>query len=184
MLQNKIIIPVEDNLFLRNFELEDAQKIFALVDESREFLQKYASAEQTLNDVEQMIRRACHRHRQDGFGFSTGLWFNETLLGSFSFNRIRWNTKRAEIGFWLGKPYSGKGYASKALRAVLQYGFINLDLNRVEATTAIENLRSIRLLEKAGFQKEGILRQTLSLDGKWADECILGLLKKEWKQSP
>jgi len=70
----------------------------------------------------------------------------------------------------------------EAVRTLINYGFQQLNLNRIEATTDSENTRSIRLLERLGFLKEGRLRQKYFYKGKHHDELVFSLLKKDWEK--
>ena len=87
--------------------------------------------------------------------------------------------KRAEIGYDLMKEYWGNGYITEAVKTLLDYGFNELDLVRIEATVDSENGASIRVLEKNGFQHEGIRRKRFHYNGKWHDEELYAKLKTD-----
>ena len=86
----------------------------------------------------------------------------------------------AEIGYDLWPDYWGQGLMPEALRALLRHGFHTLGMHRVQATTHTENRRSQRVLEKLGFQREGILRDYYCRDGIYNDQVQFSLLKREW----
>jgi ribosomal-protein-alanine N-acetyltransferase len=88
--------------------------------------------------------------------------------------------QRAEIGYDLEKASWKQGIMTEALRAMLQYGFGQMGLNRVEALVYVENEASIHLLERLGFQKEGLLRQYFRRGDTHYDHWLLSLLKAEW----
>jgi len=83
---------------------------------------------------------------------------------------------RAEIGYWLGASYRGRGLMVHALRSYARYGFARLGLSRLYATTFVHNRASQRALEKAGFQREGCLRGYHLKEGQLIDCAIFGLL--------
>ena len=87
--------------------------------------------------------------------------------------------ERAEIGYWIGVPYWGRGYASEAARAVVDYGFRELGLNRVYATVFAGNTASRRVAEKAGMRYEGCMRQHVSKWGKFLDVEVYGVVKAD-----
>ena len=87
---------------------------------------------------------------------------------------------RAEVGYDLEKNSWRQGIMTEALRVMLQYGFDHMDLNRVEALVYQENDASVRLLERLGFQKEGLLRQSFRQGDTYYDHWLLSLLKMEW----
>lgn len=78
--------------------------------------------------------------------------------------------KSAEIGYWVGEPFWGKGVASKAVGLALQYGFETLRLQRIFSGVFEYNLASMKVLEKNGFQKEGILKSAVLKNGKFHNE--------------
>ena len=113
------------------------------------------------------------------------LIFNSTdkdLLGGVNVGNVRRGVAQsANIGYWIGKKYSRKGYMYEALRVLIPSLFVDLRLNRVEATILEENIASQKLLKKLGFKKEGKLRNYLKINGSWRDHVIYGLLQNDFK---
>ena len=103
------------------------------------------------------------------------------LIGTCGYHR--WNRRffRAEIGYDLSPTCWGQGYMTEALCAVIQNGFGRMGLNRIEALVYTENVRSIGLLQKLGFHKEGLLRDYFYRDGQFYDHHLLALLRREWR---
>ena len=85
--------------------------------------------------------------------------------------------RSAEIGYWLGEPFWGRGIASEALRAVTEYAFATFDIIRLEAGVFSWNPASARVLEKAGYTLEGRARQAVVKDGRVGDRLLYGLLR-------
>ena len=85
--------------------------------------------------------------------------------------------KKGEISYSLHPDYWGKGYATAAVKKLLDYAFNSLDLHRVEAGVAVENIKSIRVLEKAGMQLEGCHRKILPLKTGWSDNFSYAILR-------
>jgi RimJ/RimL family protein N-acetyltransferase len=85
-------------------------------------------------------------------------------------------TGSAEIGYWLGRRFWGRGVATAAVRAVLTYAFDTLGLRRIEARVFAWNPASAHILEKAGFRQEGRLRDAIVKDGERTDLLLFGLL--------
>lgn len=77
--------------------------------------------------------------------------------------------KNAEIGYWLGEAHWSKGIISSAITEIIEYTFKNYDVHRIYAGVFEYNLASMRVLEKAGFHKEAILKQSLFKEGKLYD---------------
>jgi ribosomal-protein-alanine N-acetyltransferase len=103
------------------------------------------------------------------------------LIGTCALWRIDTQSRRAEIGYMLRTRSWGHGYMHEALCALLDYGFTELELNRVEADTDPRNERSTRLLERLGFCREGLFRERCIVDGEISDAAMHGLLRREWK---
>ena len=87
----------------------------------------------------------------------------------------------AELGYWLGKAFWGRGIATAAAKAVTTYGFRDLGLLRIDALVLTENTASIRVLEKAGFRREGLLRQVELKQGVPMDHYLYAILREEWQ---
>jgi ribosomal-protein-alanine N-acetyltransferase len=89
--------------------------------------------------------------------------------------------RRAEVGYGIARVIWEQGIGSEAVRAVLQYGFEQLKLNRIYAGTIADNHGSVRLLEKLGFVREGTRRQhSLEDDGRFHDSAMYGLIRSDW----
>ena len=90
---------------------------------------------------------------------------------------------QAEIGYWFGREYWGNGFCTEAVVAVLGYGFEKLGLHRIFAQHIARNRASARVLEKAGFSKEGVLRQHARKWGVFEDVVCYGMLSKDPRPS-
>lgn len=101
-------------------------------------------------------------------GFAVTLKDGGTLVGCIGIH-VQPDHDRAEIGYWIGVPFWGKGYATEAVRAVIAHGFDTLGLNRIYAEVFTRNPASARVLEKAGMQREGTLRQAVKKWGEYVD---------------
>ena len=92
-----------------------------------------------------------------------------------------WEASREwEIGWHFLPEYWGKGFATEAAKAVLQYAFANFRINRIMACPNAENIRSIALCERIGMVREGCVREVRLLNGVYCDEVIFGILKREF----
>ena len=87
----------------------------------------------------------------------------------------------AEIGYWIGEQYWGRGIAAEAVRLVSEYAFGECGLLRLYALPFADNLRSMRVLEKAGYQKEAIMRSSSVKFGKPRDQALFALINPDWR---
>jgi RimJ/RimL family protein N-acetyltransferase len=97
-------------------------------------------------------------------------------IGHFLFGNL------LEIFYSLLPSERKKGYCSEAVRIMVDYLFLSRELVRIQATTDVNNLASQRVLEKAGFKKEGTIRRSAFIRGKWRDGCLFSILREEWKE--
>ncbi|WP_087018609.1 GNAT family N-acetyltransferase [Thaumasiovibrio subtropicus] len=106
---------------------------------------------------------------------------NGRLIGHLLFHP--WFVKETyELGWVIAPKYQGKGYASEAARAAMDYGFSEMRLHRIIATAQPENPASWRVMEKIGMRKEAHSKQCLPQpDGTWWDEVFYALLREEWQ---
>lgn len=88
--------------------------------------------------------------------------------------------ERAELGYWIDPAFWNRGYASEAALAVVDFGFRQLGLNRIMAEYMLHNRASGRVLAKAGFQLEGLLRQHARKWGRFYDVAVLGIVRDQW----
>jgi [ribosomal protein S5]-alanine N-acetyltransferase len=103
-----------------------------------------------------------------------------SLIGAMGLRDIDTEHSLAEMGFWIGLDWWGQGYATEAGRAVLQFGFEQLNLNRVHAHHMVRNPASGRVLEKIGMRQEGLLRQRVKKWGVFEDVVLMATLRSEW----
>lgn len=90
--------------------------------------------------------------------------------------------KLLEIGYTLIPSERNKGYCTEALKIIVDFIFLSKEVERIQATTDIENIASQKVLEKSGFTKEGIVRKMLFSKGKFADSALYSILREEWKE--
>lgn len=88
----------------------------------------------------------------------------EEAIGMISIHDVNTLHRHGELGFWLSKKHWGKGYAAEAAQIVIKYAFKELGLLRIQSYTSIENTACIRVLEKLGMQREGVLRKYMYIN--------------------
>lgn len=106
------------------------------------------------------------------------------MIGTCALLRMDLSNRRAEVGYLLHRAFWRKGIMSEALQRVIQYAFEELKLHRLEADTDPDNLSSIKLLERFGFQREGLFKDRWIVGGKWSDSLMLGLISQLDPENP
>jgi len=116
-----------------------------------------------------------------GYHFCVHLETGNRVVGAVALSDINRESSQAELGFWIGKDYRGKGYAKEAIKLAIGLAFGKFLLNRVYVYVLVSNEVSIHLLSSLGFIKEGLLRENTQRDGKFYDTLIFSLLKRDYK---
>jgi ribosomal-protein-alanine N-acetyltransferase len=106
---------------------------------------------------------------------------NTQLIGIIGHYRIQTENYRAEIGYMILPQYHGKGIAAEAIKAVVEYGFEEMQLHSIEAIIDPENQASEKVLLKSGFVKEAHIKENEYYNGKFIDTVIYSLLRKNFK---
>lgn len=112
--------------------------------------------------------------------FALGLRAQAALIGAIGLSNVDSEHYQAELGYWIGLPWWGRGYASEAAGYTLAFGFETLGLNRIYAHHMVRNPVSGHILRKIGMRGEGVLRQRVRKWGKFEDVALLSILKSEW----
>lgn len=102
------------------------------------------------------------------------------LLGGITLSNIRRGASQsAQVGYWLGTPHCGQGYMTDALVTLMRFAFGSLRLHRLEAASIAGNQRSIALLTRCGFRREGTAREHLEIDGRRQDHELFACLSSD-----
>jgi [ribosomal protein S5]-alanine N-acetyltransferase len=132
----------------------------------------------TKDDAERWIEFVKH----DKFNFAFAIANEVELIGGIgAIPNQDVNRFTAEIGYWLAEPFWNKGIISKAVIAFCKYLFTNYNFNHLTASIYQGNDASVRVVQKAGFVLEGVLRKNVFKENKFLDQYIYGLLKEEFK---
>jgi [ribosomal protein S5]-alanine N-acetyltransferase len=171
-----------DRLLLRPLRALDAPDLFAIFSDT--LATRYLSRPPwpTIDKAHELIA-------QDLEAMVTGKYLRlgiegtaaPKLIGECSLFHLVEQCRRAEIGYILDPGEWGQGYMNEALSALLDFGFSELSLNRVEADIDPRNEASARSLERLGFTKEGYLRERWIVSDEVSDSSLYGLLFREWR---
>ncbi|CAB4326305.1 MULTISPECIES: GNAT family protein [unclassified Brucella] len=172
-------------IYLRDPVMSDYTSWASLREQSRAFLTPWEPTWPD-DDLTRSAFRYRIRHYQDESSAGTGYPFfifrnsDNRIVGGITIGNIhRGVGQNGVVGYWSGAPFAGKGYMTEALSLVIPFAFDQLRLHRLEAACIPHNVRSIRLLEKAGFQREGLLRSYLKINGFWQDHLLLALIESD-----
>lgn len=170
-----------ERLLLRQFELSDANVVQRLAGE-RDIADTTLSIPHPYKDgmAEEWI--STHRpkfERGELLNFAVVLLTSGELIGAIGLV-IAPQFERAELGYWIGRPYWKNGYCTEASRAMLQYGFRTLKLNRIHACHLSRNPESGRVMQKIGMTHEGRAPQHTKKWDQFEDLEHYGILREQW----
>ncbi len=174
-----------DGLYLRPAVAADFPAWAQLRAESRAFLTPWEPTWPDDDLTRAAFRRRVRRQfediaRDESFAFLIFEMGSDALLGGLTIGGVRRGVAQAAtLGYWMGERYAGKGRMTRAVAAATRYGFSTLRLHRIEAACLPENIASMTLLERNGFQREGLARAYLRIDGAWRDHVLYALLERE-----
>lgn len=160
---------------IRSYEPEDGLDLVRFADNPRiaEHLRERFPHPYTHEDAGEWLDAALHQDPETHFALAT----EEELFGTIGL-RLGEDVYRhsAEIGYWLGEPYWGRGIATRAVQRLVEWGFENFGLLRVHAYVFSENPGSMRVLEKAGFEREARMRRAVVKNGRVMDQMLYARL--------
>jgi ribosomal-protein-alanine N-acetyltransferase len=168
---------------LRSLTEDDVPDLFALFSDAEVMRYWDSPPLQSVGDAAALLKEICE-------GFETRRLFqwgiadlaSERAIGTCTIWRVDRAHKRAEIGFALARSHWGMGLAAEALAALIAFAFEPLGLHRLEADVDPRTERSLRVLERHGFKREGYLRERYHVGGEIQDAIVLGLLESDWRK--
>ncbi|HTW20617.1 MAG TPA: GNAT family N-acetyltransferase [Mycobacteriales bacterium] len=171
-------------LRLRPFADDDAEALFALQSNAR-VLRYWDAPPWTERARAERFIANCWQQAAEGTAARLAMdrESDGTFIGWCSLTKWNPEYRSASLGYCLDEPAWGQGFATEAARALLQWAFDTLDLNRVQAETDTRNLASARVLEKLGFVREGTLREDCIVSGEVSDSWVFGLLRRDWAET-
>jgi RimJ/RimL family protein N-acetyltransferase len=177
------MILTTDRLRLREYISDDWHAVLAYQSDPR-YLRYYPWTQRTAEDVQAFVQRFIDwqdEKPRTRFQFAITLRAGGWLIGSCGIRKETATAQQADLGYEIAPSHWGHGYATEAARAVLAFGFDELELHRIQAFCLAENAASARVLEKLRMQQEGRLRENRWMKGRWWDSLVYGILQDEWK---
>lgn len=177
-----IYTPIEtDRLILRDFnesDLDSVYKYLSDVDVCKYMVFDALNMEQSNEYLSFFIKIQSDQPRKY-IKFAIIQKDSDELIGECGINIPDMEHEKGEIVYRLNKDHWGNGYATEAIKAIIEFGFGSLNLHRIEAWCDIRNKGSINVLEKAGMIREGCLREHMKIKGVWRSSYLYSCLKKE-----
>ncbi|MDR6843626.1 GNAT family protein [Flavobacterium granuli] len=176
-----MIITIDNTLKLELITENHAQTIFEIVDANRAHLRPwlpFVDRMQTVEFANNFVKGAMQRNK-DGNEYAFVIIENKKVIGRIGVYKIDNQNKIGEIGYWIIEGLQGKGIVTKSCKAIIDFCFSDLQLNRIEIKCGTENFKSKSIPEKLNFTKEGVIRQGELLYDTFIDLNLYSLLKSE-----
>lgn len=189
---------VGERVVLRPLCEADAQSLFELIEESRDFLSEHLPWPEECSSVEDVCARieSWDMQAQMANGACWGIFEKseacadlarksfddalcEKIAGCIMFGWVQWKHRSATVSYWLGEKFCGRGLATEALLLAASEAFA-MGLNRLELTASVHNPKSAAVARRAGFQEEGVCREYERLHGKFEDHVRFSLLARDF----
>jgi ribosomal-protein-serine acetyltransferase len=175
---------VDEEIELRLPEERSAEEAAALVRQNLKHLSewmKWPHDNFSVEDALDFVRRN-RRDFAENKGYGVHIIYRGRHAGNVGYNKLDWENRSTEIGYWLAAPFQGKGIMTRATRALVGYAFGELGLNRVGIRCAVGNAKSRAVPERLGFRQEGVLRQAELLHDRFLDLVVYAMLAEEWRE--
>ena len=182
---NKFFIPFPkletERLILRQVDDEDVEQLYEMLSDIEVAKFDYFYPVTSKVEVMKFIERY-NKELEENEEITWGIILKETnnLIGTCCLGDFDEGARRAEVGYDITQREWGKGYATEALEAVINFGFSIMNLNRIEATITLGNNASVRVLTKLNFTQEGIVRERDLIKGKLEDGVIMSILSRDY----
>jgi ribosomal-protein-alanine N-acetyltransferase len=173
--------------YLRLLEEKDVPTLLKLYVDNAAFLKPWEPARSpnfyTPEGIGHIIQADQDAARTDeAYAFGLFLTGNDQLIGRYRLSWImRGFAETCNLGYFLAETYNGRGYSTGAVKRLLQFAFEELGLHRVAAATMLKNVGSQRVLEKAGFHREGLALRYLKMNDHWEDHYLFAITREEWE---
>jgi aminoglycoside 6'-N-acetyltransferase len=175
---------ITDRLLLRRFRLTDLPAFTAYRSDPEVARYQGWEAPYPLERARRMLAELNRQHPDtpgEWFQFAVALRDTDELIGDCGVHVPAEEPRQAELGFTFAATRQGRGYATEAVRRLLEYLFVDRDKHRVFASCDDRNLRSAALLRRVGMRREGLRLQSTWCKGEWTNDELFALLRDEWR---
>jgi len=179
-----MILQVDENIRLELTDPKHASALIEVVDANREHLSEFLPWVPFMKTVDDMTSYTnnCVALYQQEKEVSFVIFLNDRVVGRIGLHHMNMPNRSAAIGYWLAKEATGTGVMRKSCVAIIDFGFTEVGLNRIEIKAATQNVKSQAIPEKLGFIKEGVLRQAEWVGTRPLDIVLYAMLQSEWAQ--
>ncbi|RRK10783.1 N-acetyltransferase [Lactiplantibacillus garii] len=175
---------IDKHISLKPTEVADAEPLFDLVDQNRKHLKPWmpwVDATATVQDerhfIEGMLTKQAH-----GDVFIATIVVDGEVAGMIDIHNIDAVSHHGEIGYWLGRAFTGHGVMTKSLERLEEIAFTELDLHKVQLNADVANQASRAVAERRQYHQDAVLPEHILVNGKYRDEAVYSLTVDEWSK--
>lgn len=172
-------LTVNEDILLKEVGLEDIEAIFNTIDNDREYLEKwlpFVELTQEIAFTRQFVENYLDSDKTD---ITCAIYYQNQFVGIIGLKDTDQDNKKTEMGYWLSEKFQHKGIMTLSCKALIDYAFDEMGMNRIQLKAASGNLKSQQIAERLGFKREGIERDGELHSRGFVDLVIFGLLKTE-----
>jgi [ribosomal protein S5]-alanine N-acetyltransferase len=162
-----------ERLILRPPSMDDAERLFTLMSDNN--LTRFLTWEphSGIDNTQSVIQSLIEAQKNDR-GYHWCVLHQSEIIGLVSLIDVRrkirtWILNRAELSYWIGTQYQGKGFATEAAKAIVEFGFLNLGFHRIIVAHASKNVESEKICSKIGFSKYAYEHDAFAKENEWHD---------------
>lgn len=178
------VLKVDENLEMRVTSMRFKDELTSLVIDNLVHLHEWMAWATKPYDPKKTVEfiERVEKAYKDETEMPTVIFYKDAAVGTIGLFGIDSANRSGEIGYWLAENQQGKGVITRCCKTLVDYGFDELNLNRIVIKCATENFKSQAIPERLGFTKEGIMRQERWHQGRFIGLIVYSMLKEEWEK--
>lgn len=180
-MKTKRELPVDAEIHLVEIGLDDVQAIFTTLVHERDYFSEwlpFVDYTQNMSDTQAFVEQVVYG---DPNNLTCGIYYHNHFVGIVGLKDTDMANKKTEIGYWMSANYQKKGIMTRACKAVIDFAFDELGMNRIQLKAAAGNIKSQQVAERLGFKREGVEREGELHSRGFLDLIIFSLLRSERK---
>jgi len=178
-------VQVREGIVMRSRTVDEAAEIYGVINANRAYLREWLPWVDGAARVEAIadVIASWNRQEEAGTNFVYGIYEDGRYIGNIGLHDVNHGNRSAMIGYWLAESAQGRGIMTDCVRAMTDFGFTKLDLNRIYIHAAVPNVKSCAIPERLGYVHEGTMQDGECLYGRFFDMALYGVVKRKWKKS-
>ena len=179
VIGGKRILKVDDKILLKEIGFEDVEAIYSTIDQDRIYLEEWLPFVELTTEISYTHRFVENYINSDQTDVTFAIYYQDNFAGIIGLKDTDPDNKKTEIGFWLSESFQHKGIIAHSGKALIDYIFDVMNLNRIQLKAATGNLKSQRVAEHLGFMRDGIERDGELHSRGFVDLVVFSLLNSD-----